>query len=153
MGAKMNYIVKRTTSEDVDFKFLEKQLDDELFEIYGDMQSNYSSHNTVIDLKTIIIFVDQKPIGCGCLKFLDCDLAEVKRVYVSLEYRNRGVAKIIVKEIEKLAIESNIKNIILQTGSRQKAAVNLYESMGYKLTENYGPYVNDNNSICMKKIV
>ncbi|NMF05568.1 GNAT family N-acetyltransferase [Clostridium beijerinckii] len=149
----MNYIVKRTTSEDVDFKFLEKQLDDELFEIYGDMQSNYSSHNTVIDLKTIIIFVDQKPIGCGCLKFLDCDLAEVKRVYVSLEYRNRGVAKIIVKEIEKLAIESNIKNIILQTGSRQKAAVNLYESMGYKLTENYGPYVNDNNSICMKKIV
>ncbi|WP_270564104.1 GNAT family N-acetyltransferase [Clostridium beijerinckii] len=149
----MNYIVKRTTSEDVDFKFLEKQLDDELFEIYGDMQSNYSSHNTAIDLKTIIIFVDQKPIGCGCLKFLDCDLAEVKRVYVSLEYRNRGVAKIIVKEIEKLAIESNIKNIILQTGSRQKAAVNLYESMGYKLTENYGPYVNDNNSMCMKKIV
>lgn len=149
----MNYIVKRTTSEDVDFKFLEKQLDDELFEIYGDMQSNYSSHNTVIDLKTIIIFVDQKPIGCGCLKFLDCDLAEVKRVYVSLEYRNRGVAKIIVKEIQKLAIESNIKNIILQTGSRQKAAVNLYESMGYKLTENYGPYVNDSNSICMKKIV
>lgn len=149
----MNYIVKRTTSEDVDFKFLEKQLDDELFEIYGDMQSNYSSHNTVIDLKTIIIFVDQKPIGCGCLKFLDCDLAEVKRVYVSLEYRDRGVAKIIVKEIEKLAIESNIKNIILQTGSRQKAAGNLYESMGYKLTENYGPYVNDSNSICMKKIV
>ncbi len=77
----------------------------------------------------------------------------MKRVYVSLEYRNRGVAKIIVKEIQKLAIESNIKNIILQTGSRQKAAVNLYESMGYKLTENYGPYVNDSNSICMKKIV
>ncbi|AVK50312.1 hypothetical protein AXY43_21195 [Clostridium sp. MF28] len=149
----MNYIVKRTTSEDVDFEFLEKQLDEELFEIYGEMQNNYSSHNTVRDLKTIIIYDDKKTIGCGCLKFLDYDLAEVKRVYVSLEDRGRGVAKIIVKEIEKLAIENNIKNIILQTGSRQKAAVSLYESMGYRLTENYGPYINDSNSICMKKIV
>jgi len=149
----MDYIVKRTTSEDVDFKFLEKQLDEELFEIYGEMQNNYSSHNRVSELKTIIIYVNQKPIGCGCLKFLDWDLAEVKRVYVSLENRCRGVAKIIVKEIERLAIESNIKNIVLQTGSRQKAAVSLYKSMGYKLTENYGPYVNDSNSICMKKIV
>ncbi|OCB01082.1 GNAT family N-acetyltransferase [Clostridium beijerinckii] len=149
----MNYIIERTTTENVNFKNLEKQLDNELYEIYGDMQNNYSSHNYVKDLKTIIVYENQKPIGCGCIKYLKDDLAEVKRVFVSLESRCKGVAKILIKEIEKIAMEDNIKRLILQTGSRQEPAINLYKSMNYKLIDNYGPYINDNNSVCMEKII
>ncbi|WP_242966151.1 GNAT family N-acetyltransferase [Clostridium chromiireducens] len=117
------------------------------------MQNIYSSHNTVSDLQTIIVYEDNNPVACGCLKILDTDLAEVKRVFVCQNNRGKGLSEIVVREIEKLAIERKIKTLILQTGSKQNAAINLYKKMGYTLIENYGPYVNDDNSICMKKLV
>jgi len=147
----MNYTVERTTTENINFRILERKLDDELNKIYGEVQDNYLPHNIVKDLKTIIIYKIENPIACGCLKFLDNDLAEVKRVFVSSENRGKSIAKIVVKEIEELAIESGIKTLILQTGMKQKAAINLYQSMGYNIIENYEPYVDDINSICMKK--
>jgi len=147
----MNYIVERTTTENINFRILEKKLDDELNKMYGEVQDNYSLHNIVKDLKTIIIYEIENPIACGCLKFLNNDLAEVKRVFVSSENRGKSIAKIVVKEIEKLAIESGIKTLILQTGMKQKAAINLYQFMGYDIIENYEPYVDDINSICMEK--
>lgn len=145
----MKYLIERTTTENINFKNLELKLDSELFEIYGDMQNNYTAHNNVKDLKTIIIFDEDNPIGCGCLKVLKENLGEVKRVFVASDNRGKGIAKLIVEEIQKLAIENNIKNLILQTGSKQHAAINLYKKMGYTMIERYGPYVNDNNSVCM----
>ncbi|MVX62308.1 cobalt-precorrin-6A reductase [Clostridium chromiireducens] len=149
----MSYKIERTTTGSSDFKILEQKLDDELYQIYGEMQNIYSSHNTVSDLQTIIVYEDNNPVACGCLKILDTDLAEVKRVFVCQNNRGKGLSEIVVREIEKLAIERKIKTLILQTGSKQNAAINLYKKMGYTLIENYGPYVNDDNSICMKKLV
>lgn len=152
-GVKMNYTVEITDTDNENFRTLEKKLDDELYLIYGELQNNYSSYNSVQDLKTIMIYEIKNPIACGCLKVIDTSLAEVKRVFVSSEKRSKGVAKIVVRELEKLAIENNIKTLILQTGVKQFAAINLYKSMGYTTIENYGPYVNDVNSICMKKVL
>lgn len=153
LGVKMNYTIEITNTENINFRVLEQKLDNELYEVYGEMQSNYSSHNTVKDLKTIIIYENENPIGCGCLKLIDDSLAEVKRVFVSSENRCKGIAKIVVKEIEKLAIENNIKILVLQTGVKQRAAINLYKVMGYKIIENYGPYIDDANSVCMEKVL
>jgi GNAT superfamily N-acetyltransferase len=149
----MNYTIEITNTENTNFRVLEQKLDNELYKIYGEMQSNYSSQNIVKDLKTIIIYKNENPIACGCLKLINYGLAEVKRVFVSLENRGKGISKIVVKEIEKLAEENNVKELVLQTGVKQKAAINLYKVMGYKLIENYGPYIGDGNSICMKKVL
>lgn len=149
----MDYKIERTTTDNVNFRILEKELDDELHKIYGEMQNNYSTANTVQNLETIIIYESEKPIACGCLKPIENGLAEVKRVFVSIESRGREIAKIVVKEIEKLANEYDIKALILQTGIKQKAAINLYKSMEYNVIENYGLYTNDANSVCMKKIL
>ena len=83
-------------------------------------------------------------MACGCLKILDGDLAEVKRVFVCSEKRSKGIAKIVVKELEKLATENNVKTLILQTGIKQKDAINLYKSIGYTIIGNYGPYMRHN---------
>ena len=108
----MNYTVEKTTTENINFRILEKKLDDELNKIYGEVQDNYLPHNIVKDLKTIIIYKIENLIACGCLKFLDNDLAEVKRIFVSSENRGKSIAKIVVKEIEELAIET--ANIIFR---------------------------------------
>jgi len=145
----MNYKVERSSTEAPDFRTLEKRLDEELCKIYGELPTN----NIVKDLKTIIIYDVEEPIACGCLKFLGDNLIEIKRVFVFQEYRSRGIAKIVMKELEKWAGESNIDTLILQTGIKQEVAINLYNAIGYVTIENYGPYVNDTDSICMKKTI
>lgn len=143
----MNYKVERTNTENSNFRALEKKLDEELCKIYGELPSN----NIVKDLKTIIIYDAEEPIASGCLKFIDDNLIEVKRVFVSSEYRSKGISKIVMKELEKWASESNIDILILQTGIKQKVAINLYKTIGYVTIDNYGPYVNDVYSVCMRK--
>jgi len=145
----MNYKVERTNTENSNFRALEKKLDEELCKIYGELPSN----NIVKDLKTIIIYDAEEPIASGCLKFIDDNLIEVKRVFVSSEHRSKGISKIVMKELEKWASESNIDILILQTGIKQKVAINLYKTIGYVTIDNYGPYVNDVYSVCMRKIM
>jgi hypothetical protein len=41
---------------------------------------------------------------------------------------------------------------ILKTGIVQPEAIEFYEKSGYRRIENYGPYVNDLDSICMRKV-
>lgn len=41
--------------------------------------------------------------------------------------------------------------IILETGTKQTAARNLYTSCGYEITADYGVHKDLENSICMKK--
>ena len=46
-----------------------------------------------------------------------------------------------------------IKNTItvLETGIHQQEAIHLYRKSGYLVIENYGPYKNMPESICMQK--
>lgn len=43
------------------------------------------------------------------------------------------------------------KHTVLETGSKQIEAINLYKSSGYEIIDNFEPYVGNTNSICMKK--
>ncbi len=98
----MNIKVVRTSTENADFRILEKKLDEELYTIYGDIQKNsFSPYNIVKDLRTIIIYDTNNPIASGCLKFLDNDLAELKRMFVTSENRGKDISKIVINELEK----------------------------------------------------
>jgi putative acetyltransferase len=147
----MNYKVERTNSGNPNFRALERKLDEEMSAIYGEMQSKYTPHNIVTDLKTILVYYGLSPIACGCLRPIGNDLAEVKRVFVTPENRGKGISKIVMKELERWAVDCNIKALILETGSKHKAAISLYKSIGYGRIKNYDPYIGDTNSICMKK--
>jgi hypothetical protein len=43
------------------------------------------------------------------------------------------------------------KLAILETGTKQIEAQNLYKKLGYTIIPNYGPYVNYTDSLCMQK--
>ncbi len=40
--------------------------------------------------------------------------------------------------------------MILETGRKQVEAISLYKKLGFHVIENYGQYIGDDNSICMK---
>ncbi len=82
---------------------------------------------------------------------LDADTMEVKRMYVTVNYRGQGIASVVLKELEEWAAELNYDKCVLETGNKQPEAIALYKKNGYKIIPNYGQYKNVENSICFEK--
>ena len=81
------------------------------------------------------------PLGCGALRRLDDDAAEVKRMYVVPEARGRGVSKALLAGLEDAARECGWGTLRLETGPRQPEAIGLYERAGYRPIAAFGAYV------------
>ena len=99
----------------------------------------------------MIIYLENKPMACGCFKKKDKNTIEIKRMFVSPEARGLGLAKKILQELELWAHELGYSLSVLETLYKQKEAISLYQKVGYVIVDNYGPYVGSENSICMRK--
>jgi putative acetyltransferase len=142
----------RTDSENKDFVALVKLLDADLKIRDGDDHAFYAQFNTSASIRnTIVVYDNEIPVACGAIKAFDQDSAEVKRMYVVESRRRMGMAKGVLAELEKWAIELGYKNLVLETGKNQPEALQLYNNSGYEVTENYGQYKGVENSVCFRK--
>lgn len=87
--------------------------------------------------EVFLVFGDGGLAGCGALKHLSSDVAELSRVYVRPAYRGRGVAKTILDAILTRAGEAGYEKVCLQTATFMTSAHALYRSFGFQLTEPY----------------
>ena len=143
--------LKRTNSEDFDFINLVKDLDCYLALKDGEEHAYYTEFNKINALKNcVVLFENNEAIACGAIKPFDESSAEVKRMFVKPEFRGKGFAAQILKELENWAKELGFSKTILETGKRQTEAVNLY-SKTYRVIPSYGQYKNIENSICFEK--
>ena len=76
---------------------------------------------------------------------------EIKRMYVRAAHRGKGLARLILKELEARAAKAGFERAILETGLRQTEAIALYHACGYTDIENYGQFVGNAESVCMGK--
>lgn len=142
----------RTTSENLDFQKLVKQLDAYLAVMDGDEHAFYHQYNKIYLMKNcVVIFDNEEAVACGAIKELDSNSMEVKRMFTLPEKRGKGLASAILKELESWAKELGYKKTILETGKRQVEAVALYNKCGYQVIPNYGQYIGIDNSICFEK--
>ncbi len=95
--------------------------------------------------------VGGNPVACGAIRPLGEDVAELKRVFVKVDFRGRGYSKPIVSELERQALVRGYKVMRLETGVRQPEAISLYESLGYHRIPNYGEYRESGLSVCFEK--
>jgi ribosomal protein S18 acetylase RimI-like enzyme len=58
----------------------------------------------------------------------------LENMIVDETYRNQGVGKALVSELEKIATKRNCTQVILVTESNRIDACKFYESAGYKFT-------------------
>lgn len=72
-------------------------------------------------------------------------------MFVSTNERKKGVAQMILQELEHWATELGAKKCILETGSKLPEAIRLYEKYGYNRISNYGQYKDLTTSICFEK--
>lgn len=143
----------RTNSENNDFINLVKKLDAYLKISDGDDHDFYNQFNDIDVIKyVVVVYQNEKPVGCGAIKHFDSTRVEVKRIFVDTTQRGLGIAPKILNELEVWAKEKNYKKCILETGERQVEAVNLYHKSNYKrMSINYGPYKDVVNSLCFEK--
>jgi putative acetyltransferase len=149
----MNTItLKRTNSLDPDFRLLITELDAELRATYDELMNTYDQHNVIEEIATVVVaYVDSMPAGCGCFKAFSKEAAEVKRMYLKPQFRGMGISAMVLKELEVWAASIGYGRMILETGQKQFAAIGLYQKGGYVLSENYGPYVGLDTSLCYSK--
>lgn len=148
----MSLKIVKTDSKNTDFMELINLLDDDLNERYGELQKQYGQYNKVDYINdVVIIYNDEEPAACGAFKKYSKDTIELKRIFVRKENRRQGLSKLIIRELENLGRSQGYKYALLETGIKQQEAINLYKNAGYEITENYGPYKGNPNSVCMKK--
>ncbi|MBO0845504.1 MAG: GNAT family N-acetyltransferase [Nocardioides sp.] len=90
---------------------------------------------------------DGVPVMTGAWRFRD-DVtrlgsprpAEVKRMYVVAEARRQGLARLMLAHLEAMARAAGADVMILETGTAQPEAMDLYQAAGYELVEPFGHY-------------
>ena len=143
----------RTNSDNLDFIKLVEALDLDLEVYYKDESPFYKELNTIDKIQFIVVAYNEKqePVGCGGIKEYFENCIEIKRMYVPLAYRGRGVATQILNELEIWSKELNYQKCILQTLKNKPYAIAFYKKNHYKEMPNFGEYINAQNSICFEK--
>ena len=147
-----SYSIKRTDSTDLEFQQLVVELDKDLAIRDGDEHWFFDQFNKISMLKyVVLIYQNNIAIGCGAIKEYNENTMEVKRMFVPLEMRGKGIASIVLKELESWAIELGYKKCILETGVKQPEAISLYKKNNYLVIPNYGQYSGVTSSVCFEK--
>lgn len=101
---------------------------------------------------TVLVYDGEVPIGHAALRRLDGEL-EIKRMYVPPSHRGTGIAEELMVAMEQIAREGGASRVVLHTGTKQRAAIALYERHGYRAIPVYPPYVGLPNSLCFEKVL
>lgn len=152
----MSYTYKllRTDSGNRDFQKLVEALDKYLAICDGDEHSFFAQYNKIDLIRHVVVaYEGGTPLGCGAIKPYGEGVMEVKRMYVTPENRGRGIASLILGELESWARELGYNKCILETGIKQPEAISLYRKSGYNVTPNYGQYAGVEISVCFEKIL
>ncbi len=142
----------RTDSNNKEFQKLVGELDLDLKTRDGEEHSFYAQFNKVDSIKyTVVAYEEDQPVGCGAIKEYSDKIMEIKRMYVRLDKRGKGIASMILQELEKWSKELGMEKCMLETGKKQTEAIRLYEKNNYHIIPNFGQYENVENSVCFEK--
>ena len=145
---------QRTNSEDSDFKKLVVLLDQHLAILDGEDHAFYSQFDTLDNINNVVVcYQESIAVGCGAFKEYNSNTVEIKRMFVHPDFRGKGIASILLKELENWATEFNYTARVLETGKNNPTAIQLYNKSGYQIIPNYDQYENVATSVCMKKLI
>ena len=148
----MKVKIKQVSYTNQDLHHLVCQLDDFFLQSWGkQIAESYQSFHTLSQMIYCCVGYQQEAIGCGCLKEVDNQTIEIKRMFVLPQYRRHGYASQILHHLESIALQKGYHYSVLETGKEMFDNIQFYEKCGYHIVENYGEFIGDPICICMKK--
>jgi putative acetyltransferase len=133
--------IERVVSPNDEVRTLLTELDAELATMYPPEQRHGLSFAAIFE-PHVRFFVARRgdvAVGCGGIALLD-GFAEVKRMYVRQVARGSGVAQSLLAHLEAETRAAGLALMRLETGTRQAAAVRVYERHGFRPCEAFGAY-------------
>lgn len=82
--------------------------------------------------RLLLAFHEAQPCGIGCLKRIDGDIGEIKRMYVDPSFRRRGAGRALLQSLLDVAKEAGYARVRLDSPKFMEAAHALYRSAGFK---------------------
>jgi ribosomal protein S18 acetylase RimI-like enzyme len=79
----------------------------------------------------LLAFHDLRLAGCIALRPLEKEICEMKRLYVRPDFHGLGIGRALANALLEKAKQSGYKKIRLDTVPNMKAAIQLYQSMGF----------------------
>ena len=108
---------------------------------------------TADDIAVFLVARDESgdAIGCGALRVLDVETAEIKRMFVVASARGTGASTLLLRALEREAVSRGLTRLLLETGPAQPDAVRFYEREGYVRTPRFGHYLDSATSLCFAR--
>lgn len=104
---------------DLSYDDFERELAD-LASIYGPPQGGL-----------LLLFDDDRAVGCAAVRPFEGDHAELKRMFVQPSYQGLGYGRRIAEKAIALARSLGFKRLLLDTLPHMAGAMALYESLGF----------------------
>jgi DNA-binding MarR family transcriptional regulator/GNAT superfamily N-acetyltransferase len=79
----------------------------------------------------LVATLRSEPVGCGALKFLGDERAEIKRMWVAATARGLGVGRRLLTDLEARAASNGSRAVRLDTNEALVEAIAMYRSTGY----------------------
>jgi GNAT superfamily N-acetyltransferase len=99
----------------------------------------------------LVAEVDGVPAGCGGWRSYGDGVVELKRMYVEPAFRRRGIAALLLTELEGTAAAAGHRQLLLNSGGRQPEALALYARSGYTPVAGYGIYADSPEAVFLGK--
>lgn len=116
--------------------------DDFMLDAMGGDRRFYTRYSEKEKLEAVwIAYADGLPAGCAAYRKKEAGTGEVKRLFVRPEYRGGGIAKELLKNLERHAGEQGCAALHLDTRLNLEPAVSLYRSFGYQTVYQEGLYI------------
>lgn len=78
-----------------------------------------------------IAFYENQVAGCIALRKLNDTQCEMKRLYVKPEFRNKGIAKMLVEKVISDSKEIGYSSMLLDTLPFLQTAIKMYKKIGF----------------------
>jgi N-acetylglutamate synthase-like GNAT family acetyltransferase len=97
----------------------------------------------------VIAEIENEIVGCGAIRPIEENIGEVKRMYS--KFSGKKIGQSILDFLEEKAKTIGFKELVLETRVKNNQATQFYQKQGYKVTPNYGKYIDRPEAICFRK--
>ncbi len=142
-GANDSIHIDVVPGDDAEGNRLMTAMTDEIDRLYSDRDGSVlsvSAHPAELSAPAgalLVVRDGAEAIGCGALKRLDDETCEIKRMYLTPNWRGRGISALLLEALERRARELGYRRARLDTGDRQPSARRLYQGAGYRPIPDY----------------
>jgi putative acetyltransferase len=149
----MNFVETKPKDNPEAMELLE-ELSQALMNITGASGQNSFSLEDMEEARSCFVLAinqDGKAVGCGAIRAISKEIAEVKRVYAREKGQHIGTD--ILTYLEEKAKSLGFIALWLETRVKNKQAVSFYLKKGYVIRENYGKYAGNKEAVCFEKLL